>query len=152
MPSVPPAPQLPQQALQEIFSYPDPNRPLDPTNKFSNALRLEFFGSKIALAVYTNVIRDLWPGATRAQLQASTTPPICAMTTTGFQTFMERTANAYQWRHQVNGPYPPNVNPQSAEEAHRIFYTYTGAICVHYDSEGFARVQNWFADLKSAGL
>ncbi|EIW52554.1 uncharacterized protein TRAVEDRAFT_52997 [Trametes versicolor FP-101664 SS1] len=129
MPSVPPAPQLPQQALQEIFSYPDQNRPLDPTNKFSNALRLEFFGSKIALAVYTN-----------------------AMTTTGFQTFMERTANAYQWRHQVNGPYPPNVNPQSAEEAHRIFYTYTGAICVHYDSEGFARVQNWFADLKSAGL
>ncbi|OJT09174.1 hypothetical protein TRAPUB_14384 [Trametes pubescens] len=73
------------------------------------------------------------------------------MTTTGFMTFMQRVANAYQWRHQVNGPYPPGVNPQSAEEAQRMFYTYTGAVFVHYDSD-FARVKNWFTDLKTAGL
>ncbi len=74
MQPVPPAPQLPHLALQEIFTYPDPNRPLDPNNKFSNALRLEFFGSKIALAVYTDVVRELWPGATTAQLKASALP------------------------------------------------------------------------------
>lgn len=32
-----------------------------------------------------------------------------------FRAFTERAANAYQWRHMVNGPFPPNVNPHSAE-------------------------------------
>lgn len=73
-PSVPPAPQLPQQALQEVFTYPDSSRDPVPGNKFSGARRLEIIGSPIAETVYMDVMRLRWPGASAAQLLVSPHP------------------------------------------------------------------------------
>lgn len=73
-PSVPPAPQLPQQALQEVFTYPDSSQYPVPGNKFSGARRLEIMGSSIAETVYMDVMRSRWPGASAAQLLVSPHP------------------------------------------------------------------------------
>ncbi|KAH9847750.1 hypothetical protein C2E23DRAFT_741129 [Lenzites betulinus] len=121
---VPPAPRLPAAAISSIFVYPDSTRQLDPSNIYSDARRLEFMGTTMAEMMM--VQRDL-------------------------RTLMERAVAAYRWAYQVDGPFPPNVNPHSATEAHRIFLTYVGALNAT-GGEGHQLVKDWLTDLARALL
>ncbi|KAI0367084.1 hypothetical protein BV20DRAFT_981535 [Pilatotrama ljubarskyi] len=135
---VPPAPQLPGEALLEIFVYPGslpPNRELDPSNPFSDCQRLELLGRQMTEAAYMDAMWQRWPHATAQQLQE--------MVQNSLNNFMERTAAAYQWSHRVHG-YPPNFNRESLEESHRLFRVYAGAVSVKY---GYPVLRQWFAEL-----
>ncbi|KAI0631398.1 hypothetical protein C8Q77DRAFT_1210783 [Trametes polyzona] len=141
----PPAPALSPQALQVVFVYPDTTRNPDPSNRFSDAPRLEFLGRKFADVVYTEVISTRWSHSSAVQLQASSFP---GMIDQGFRAFIERAVRAYQWQNRVQGPFPPGVNPQSAAEAERVFLTYVGAVSVQYPpDDGYNRLRDWFTDL-----
>ncbi|KAI0824387.1 hypothetical protein BC628DRAFT_1410999 [Trametes gibbosa] len=136
MAPIPPAPQLSPAVYTEVFTYPDPSRPLNPSNPFGNAQRLAFLGDKIAGFVYVELMMKRWPRADTQQF------------TRDFHTLMERAVAAYQWAYQVHGPFPPNVNPYSPAEAHRIFFTYVGAVAA--SEGGDQRVKDWFIDLLRA--
>ncbi|KAI0367085.1 hypothetical protein BV20DRAFT_1055072 [Pilatotrama ljubarskyi] len=129
------APQLPGEAMLEVFVYPDPARPLDPSNKFSDARRLEFLGEKTAEMAYMDLL-----GARNRRLSAAELEGKVSDT---FGGFAKRVAETYHWTNQVGG-YPPNVDRQSVEEALRLFHTYAGAVIVEY---GYPELRAWMAKL-----
>ncbi|KAI0324226.1 hypothetical protein GY45DRAFT_1365187 [Cubamyces sp. BRFM 1775] len=134
--SLPHAPQLPAEALREVFLYPDPNRPADPRNQFSDASRLAFFGQKMAETVYLCIAGDRMRGKDAAQIQAYFNHT--------FLRFAERTAQTYQWAHNIR--YPQNVNGNAPQESRRLFFTYVGAVSVQYP-DAFSRLQGWMIAL-----
>ncbi|KAH9895656.1 hypothetical protein C8Q73DRAFT_835148 [Cubamyces lactineus] len=134
--SLPHAPQLPAEALREVFLYPDPNRPVDQHNRFSNAQRLAFFGQKMAETVYLCIVGDRMRGKDAAQIQ---TYFDCT-----FLRFAERTARTYQWGHHLC--YPQGVNGNTPQEDRRLFFTYVGAVSVQYH-DAFSRLQEWMIAL-----
>ncbi|KAI0631396.1 hypothetical protein C8Q77DRAFT_1126555 [Trametes polyzona] len=135
---LPPAPPLPGEARLEVFVHPQalpPTRALEEDNKFSDAKRLEFLGTKMAEAAYADVLGARWPKATAQQLNTSVSSRIKGL--------MERTVDAYKWRDQVRG-YPKQFDRSDPLEAHRLFRTYAGAVYVEY---GYATLREWIVAL-----
>ncbi|KAJ8481813.1 hypothetical protein ONZ51_g5754 [Trametes cubensis] len=137
MATLPHAPQLPAEALREVFLYPDPNRPADQRNPFSDAQRLAFLGQKMAETVYLCIVGDRMRGKDAAQIQAYFNRT--------FLRFAERTARTYQWGRHIR--YPQNVNGNCPQEDHRLFFTYVGAISAQYHGDAFSRLQEWMIAL-----
>ncbi|KAI8977742.1 hypothetical protein BD414DRAFT_445737 [Trametes punicea] len=142
---VPPAPQLPGDALLEIFVYPNPilqDQAPDPHNKFSDCARLEYLGRQMTELAYMDAMAQRSPNATGEHLKA--------MIASRLDSFMARVAAAYQWHKQVRG-YPHGFNTQKSDlqEAVRLFRIYAGAVHVEYGYEGLKR---WIADLSATVL
>ncbi|KAI9060807.1 hypothetical protein FKP32DRAFT_1605297 [Trametes sanguinea] len=148
--AVPPAPELPGDALLEIFIHPaslPPNRPLDPGSKFSDGIRLKTLGKPMVECAYHDVMQAQWPRSTPAELTGLVNSTIGG--------FMQKAVHAYRWMDAVRGR-PSNIDPESREilapigltryhqEAERIFYTYAGAVHVEY---GYGRLRAWIASL-----
>ncbi|KAI8977744.1 hypothetical protein BD414DRAFT_524369 [Trametes punicea] len=135
--AIPPAPQLPGEALLEIFVHPDSlphNCGLDDGNQFSDGRRLEVLGERMAKAAYMDVMCTKWPNVNTTQLTTLVDSTISG--------FMVKVVNTYRWREAVHG-CPPHL-VQGHEEAHRLFKTYAGAVHIQY---GFQRLRDWIAAL-----
>ncbi|KAI0354531.1 hypothetical protein OH77DRAFT_1426129 [Trametes cingulata] len=138
---VPPAPELPGEAILEVFVHPEApsaHRALDPSNKFSDARRLEMLGQTMTELAYMDAMHRLWPNVGAEQLTL--------LFNTTINGFMEKAVRTYRWKERVVG-CPQHINlMESAEEAHRIFRTYAGAVHVQH---GYEKLRDWVIALTS---
>ncbi|KAI0773079.1 hypothetical protein BD413DRAFT_711192 [Trametes elegans] len=139
--NIPPQiPELPVEAHLEIFlQWSGHSENLDPHNKFSNGRRLEVLGREMAEVAYLDIMNKRWPRVTAEQL-------IILINAT-LHGLMEKAVLAYDWKHRVRvigNPPREYLDLQSAQESHRLFRTYAGAVYVEH---GYDILRDWISAL-----
>ncbi|KAI0773078.1 hypothetical protein BD413DRAFT_538946, partial [Trametes elegans] len=100
-----PPPNLPADAMLEVFVYPEnQDSALDPANPYSGSRRLEFLGRMLIRPAYLSAVWKRSPRIGADELE------VCVPC----DRFMEKNATAYQWHKRVRG-YPDGVDPDSPD-------------------------------------
>ncbi|KAI0668155.1 hypothetical protein C8Q78DRAFT_993664 [Trametes maxima] len=133
--TVPPAPPLPEEALREVYAYPDPARPPDEQNQYSDAGRLAIKGKAIAKMAFMDIM------SVRVPARELTEPWINEY----LEDFANRTVISYRWLQRVQ--CPQHVDRHSPAEIRRLFYTYVGAVGTAHP---YTVVKQWFLRLMPA--
>ncbi|KAI0643421.1 hypothetical protein C8Q79DRAFT_1012700 [Trametes meyenii] len=150
--TVPPAPHLPEEALREVYAYPDPARAPDEQNPYSDAGRLAIKGESMAKLVLMDILRERVPTRELTELRVNQY----------LRDFAHNTTLAYRWLRWVEFPrtvdrHSPAVSLSSdppapfllVVEIRRVFYTYVGAVCT---AHSYSVVKQWFGLLMESVL
>nr|VWP00389.1 Plp [Ganoderma boninense] len=135
-PQIPPQPQIPGEAMLEIFVHRSirfPGAPLNTQSPYGDADRLAFIGSRALETAYAAVLFNQSPQLSAADFHTELAK---------LGEHVERWVAGYHWKDKVRRAQ--DVNLDTVEESRNIMNAYVGAVFV---ARGFTTVSSWIVQL-----